>query len=112
MSRPDRDELEPTTNSANSLNAITLVSSEWLAPDPTATDNHNTPKNNNNDSTKPNNNNQHSNSNQNTPRLQRRKHRLAILMKALGGELGRFNFFQVSFLNTKKRPPRNFGKLI
>eukprot|EP00099_Drosophila_melanogaster_P017719 NP_608652.1 uncharacterized protein Dmel_CG10874, isoform A [Drosophila melanogaster] len=78
----DRDELEPTTNSANSLNAITLVSSEWLAPDPTATDNHNTPKNNNNDSTKPNNNNQHSNSNQNTPRLQRRKNPTASMPNA------------------------------
>ncbi|XP_002037532.2 uncharacterized protein LOC6613049 isoform X2 [Drosophila sechellia] len=78
----DRDELEPTHSSANSLNAITLVSSEWLAPDPTATVNHNTPKNNNNDSTKPNNNNQHSNSNQNTPRSQRRKNPTASMPNA------------------------------
>ncbi|XP_017022192.1 putative uncharacterized protein DDB_G0286901 isoform X2 [Drosophila kikkawai] len=75
----DRDELEPTHNSANSLNAITLVSSEWLAPDPSTTPNNNTtPKNiinnnnnnNNNDSSKPNNN---TNSSPNTPRTQRRK---------------------------------------
>ncbi|KMY87595.1 uncharacterized protein LOC6730658 isoform X1 [Drosophila simulans] len=78
----DRDELEPTHSSANSLNAITLVSSEWLAPDPTATVNHNTPKNNNNDSTKPNNNNHHSNSNQNTPRSQRRKNPTASMPNA------------------------------
>ncbi|XP_033172586.1 phosphatidylinositol 3,4,5-trisphosphate 3-phosphatase cnrN isoform X2 [Drosophila mauritiana] len=78
----DRDELEPTHSSANSLNAITLVSSEWLAPDPTATVNHNTPKNNNNDNTKPNNNNQHSNSNQNTPRSQRRKNPTASMPNA------------------------------
>ncbi|XP_020805928.1 LOW QUALITY PROTEIN: nuclear transcription factor Y subunit alpha [Drosophila serrata] len=74
----DRDELEPTHNSANNLNAITLVSSEWLAPDPSTTNNNTTPKNtkiiinnnNNNDSSKPNNN---TNSNPNTPRSQRRK---------------------------------------
>ncbi|XP_039501664.1 myb-like protein H isoform X1 [Drosophila santomea] len=84
----DRDELEPTHSSANSLNAITLVSSEWLTPDPTATatSNHNTPKNNNNnnnnDSTKRNNNNQHNNSNQNTPRTQRRQNPTASMPNA------------------------------
>ncbi|XP_052852935.1 homeobox protein 5 isoform X2 [Drosophila gunungcola] len=82
----DRDQLEPTHSSANSLNAITLVSSEWLAPDPTITTNNNTttPKhnNNNNDSTKPNNNNQHNNSNPNTPRSQRRKDPTASMPNA------------------------------
>ncbi|XP_016945819.3 ABC transporter H family member 4 isoform X2 [Drosophila suzukii] len=83
----DRDPLEPTHSSANSLNAITLVSSEWLSPDPTTTNNNNnttTPKNNNNnnDSTKPNNNNQPSNSNQNTPRSQRRKNAPASMPNA------------------------------
>ncbi|XP_017075970.1 uncharacterized protein DDB_G0286447 isoform X2 [Drosophila eugracilis] len=80
----DRDQMEPTHSSANSLNAITLVSSEWLAPDPTTSNKkttliqHNT-NNNNNDSTKPNNNNQHNNSNQNTPRSQRRKNPSATM---------------------------------
>ncbi|XP_022227651.2 exonuclease 1 isoform X2 [Drosophila obscura] len=84
----DGDALEPTHSSANSLNAITLVSSEWLSPDPTVTANNNpatstTTTNNNNDSTKPNhndtsntcsnNNNNNNNSNTNTPRSQRRK---------------------------------------
>ncbi|KAH8352701.1 hypothetical protein KR084_005763 [Drosophila pseudotakahashii] len=81
----DRDPLEPTHSSANSLNAITLVSSEWIAPDPTTTNNNstNTPKNNNNnDSTKPNNNNQHNNSNQNTPKSQRRKNPTASMPNA------------------------------
>ncbi|KAH8412274.1 hypothetical protein KR009_000948 [Drosophila setifemur] len=78
----DRDQLEPTHHSsASSLNAITLVSSEWLAPDPTTTKNTNTtPVNNNNDSTKPNNNNnQQNNSNPNTPRSQRRKNPTASM---------------------------------
>jgi len=87
MPGPDRDPLEPTHSSANSLNAITLVSSEWLSPDPTTTNNNNnttTPKNNNNnnDSTKPNNNNQPSKSNQNTPRSQRRKNAPASMPNA------------------------------
>ncbi|XP_017009803.2 rho GTPase-activating protein gacZ isoform X2 [Drosophila takahashii] len=79
----DRDPLEPTHSSANSLNAITLVSSEWLAPEPTTSTI--TPKNsnnNNNDSTKPNNNNQHNNSNQNTPKSQRRKNPTASMPNA------------------------------
>ncbi|SPP79292.1 blast:Coiled-coil domain-containing protein 28B [Drosophila guanche] len=81
----DGDALEPTHSSASSLNAITLVSSEWLSPDPTITNtttaistststvtNNN---NNNNDSTKPNHNDtsNNNNSNTNTPRSQRRK---------------------------------------
>ncbi|XP_017047658.1 putative uncharacterized protein DDB_G0282129 isoform X1 [Drosophila ficusphila] len=81
----DSDQLEPTHSSANSLNAITLVSSEWLAPDPQITKNNTTTpnnNNNNNDSTKPNNNNQHNNSNQNTPRSQRRKNPTASMPNA------------------------------
>ncbi|KRF98320.1 uncharacterized protein Dwil_GK15138, isoform C [Drosophila willistoni] len=67
----DRDQLEPTHSSAHSLNSITLVSSEWLSPDPNL---NNANNNNNNDESKiNNNNNSNNNSNANTPRSQRRK---------------------------------------
>ncbi|XP_026844167.1 dual specificity protein kinase splA isoform X1 [Drosophila persimilis] len=91
----DGDALEPTHSSANSLNAITLVSSEWLSPDPTITTNTTTnttsTMNNNNDSTKPNHNdtninntcsNINNNSNTNTPRSQRRKPSIAAATAA------------------------------
>lgn len=83
----DSDPLAPTHSSASSLNAITLVSSEWLAPDSSMTTKnnktpeHNNNNNNNNDSTKPNNNN-NNNSNQNTPRSQRRKNPSASMPSA------------------------------
>ncbi|XP_030555708.1 uncharacterized protein LOC115759031 isoform X2 [Drosophila novamexicana] len=48
-------QLEPTHSSEQSLNSITLVSSEWLAPDTNNTIPNNN-NNNNNDSTKSNNN--------------------------------------------------------
>ncbi|KAH8241061.1 hypothetical protein KR026_011286 [Drosophila bipectinata] len=86
----DSDPLAPTHSSASSLNAITFVSSEWLAPEPSMTTknnqtpehNNNNNSNNNNDSTKPNNNNQSNNSNQNTPRSQRRKNPSASMPSA------------------------------
>lgn len=53
-------------SSEHSLNSITLVSSEWLSPDPNTNI-----INNNND--KDNDNNNNNNSNTNTPSLQRRK---------------------------------------
>ncbi|KAH8289958.1 hypothetical protein KR018_009672 [Drosophila ironensis] len=76
--KADRDPL-----AANNLNAITLVSSEWLAPDPPLKNNSPPNHNNNNNSTSSNNNNNNdsskvnnnpqSNSTTNTPRSQRRK---------------------------------------
>lgn len=69
--RTEGSQLEPT-HSEHSLNSITLVSSEWLSPDPTSNNN------NNNDSAKSNNdnnnnNNNNNNSTTNTPLSQRRK---------------------------------------
>ncbi|XP_033150842.1 cap-specific mRNA (nucleoside-2'-O-)-methyltransferase 1 [Drosophila busckii] len=62
----ERNQLEPTHSSEHSLNSITLVSSEWLSPDPQPTNlnNNNNNNNNNNDCTKSKN--QHIN-NINTP---------------------------------------------
>ncbi|XP_034474575.1 GATA zinc finger domain-containing protein 16 [Drosophila innubila] len=57
-------------SSEHSLNSITLVSSEWLSPDPKI--NNTNISNNNNDNDNDNNNN-NNNSNTNTPSLQRRK---------------------------------------
>lgn len=63
MPRADGNRLD---SSEHSLNSITLVSSEWLSPDPNT--NNNTIINNNDS-----NNNNKNNSNTNTPNLQRRK---------------------------------------
>ncbi|KAH8271724.1 hypothetical protein KR044_002948 [Drosophila immigrans] len=69
--KADGNPLEAMHSSEHSLNSITLVSSEWLSPDPTSNTNQSSKNSshNHNDS----NNNKNSNSNTNTPNMQRRK---------------------------------------
>ncbi|EDW03865.1 ras guanine nucleotide exchange factor Q isoform X1 [Drosophila grimshawi] len=59
----DGNQVEPTHSREHSLNSITLISSEWLSPEPnnTSTTTANNNNNNNNDSTKPNHNNNNNN---------------------------------------------------
>ncbi|KAM8715290.1 hypothetical protein ACLKA7_002356 [Drosophila subpalustris] len=64
----DGNQLDAMHSSEHSLNSITLVSSEWLSPDPNISTNNTIINNNDN-----NNNNSNNKSNTNTPSLQRRK---------------------------------------
>lgn len=69
----DGKQLDAMHSSEHSLNSITLVSSEWLSPDPNISTNNTVINNNNLDNDNDKNNNNNNNSNTNTPSLQRRK---------------------------------------
>ncbi|KAH8377036.1 hypothetical protein KR093_002945 [Drosophila rubida] len=73
--KADGNPMEAMHSSEHSLNSITLVSSEWLSPDPTTNSSSNKNKQQPNSSHNDSNNNKNSNcnSNTNTPSMQRRK---------------------------------------
>ncbi|XP_060658867.1 homeobox protein 5 isoform X2 [Drosophila nasuta] len=68
----DGHPLDAMHSSEHSLNSITLVSSEWLSPDP-ATNTSNTNQSSNHNDNNNNNNNKNNSSNTNTPSMQCRK---------------------------------------